>query len=1425
MKTTFSTITSFLRVCLSLLALAASPWIACAQPCAAPPAGLVSWWPAEGTANDLANTNHGELVGGVSFGSGKVGQAFSVSGGSFVRVPKSASLDVGLGGGFTIEAWINPTDVANGHVIAEWNRGVGDPVPGVAFWLGHPSLPPGVLIATIANAASQWQTVQSPGGVVLPNVMQHVAMTFDKATLTVRLFVNGAQVAQGQVTITTPQTSHDLCIGHRPLSSYSFAGLIDEVGLYGRALSQTELQSVFNAGSAGKCTTPQPPGIVGQPQSQTVTAGASVLFGVTANGTAPLHYQWLFNGAPLTDATNGTVTLVNVQLSQAGNYSVVVSNAAGTTNSAGAVLTVNALPPCAAPPAGLVSWWPAEGTANDVSGANHGTLSGGAYAPGKVGLAFSLPGGTNQVRVPASPSLNVGLGGGFTVEAWVYLTNVSGSHPLFEWNQPAAGVPYGVHLWVARPTSPAGEFIANLIDTASAEHVIASPAGLITPNVFHHVALSYDKASGMARLFHNGALVQSVNLGSFTPQTSYDLYWGRRPAGQSAGALSGLIDEPSLYNRALATAEILAIYNAGVAGKCQTPTAPTILTAPQSQTVIAGDSANFSVLATGTAPLSYQWRHEGTNLPGATASTLVLANAQLADAGAYSVEVTNSVGSATSSNAVLTVNPPPPCAPVPSGLVSWWAAEGNAADQVGANHGTLSGGATIAPGKVGQAWQFAVSGDFVRVPASSSLDVGAAPGFTVEGWINPTDTGPAGHPMVEWSRPGRLGLHWWLGKAGFAPGYMYANVVDVNGGYHVIEALGAVRVGVWQHLAVSYDKASGLARLYVDGQVVREQNLGTFTPLTQDDLRVGGTTYGSGYAFPGKFDELSLYNRAVTSAEVLAIYSAAKTGKCPVLVAPTLATQPQGQTVTVGGTATFSVVAGGTVPLSYQWRLNGAALAGATGASLVLSNVQFAHAGNYTVVVTNIAGSVTSSPAALTVNFPAAVVRVGSASTTAGSSVEVPVTLVANGNENALGFSLNFNPALLTYEGVTLGGGASGASLFFNTVSLASGKLGLLVGLPSGTTFAPGTQEVVRVTFTTAIVITPTLTGISFGDQPTARQLSDAAASLVVPPPVYLNGIVTVAAADFEGDVSPRPNGDKAVTVTDWVLVGLYAARLDSPTNATEFQRADCAPRNKLGDGKIKVTDWVQAGRYAVGSDPLTPVGGPTSEGHSFASSFAAGQAFGGGSARVIRVADAVLAQDQTNALSVILAAQGNENALGFSLTFDPAMFGFLGATLGTGAGGATLTVNTNQAGSGLLGVVMALPFGGSFAAGSKEVLRVNLRTSSTTTGTYPAALTDDLVPREISDAAANSLDAGYVSGTIAVNGPAPALRIARSGQDISLLWPQWATNYALQVATPRLPPAGTWTNLNAAASVMNNENVVTVTNSGGAGFYRLFRP
>src|SRR5262249_52791464 len=135
---------------------------------------------------------------------------------------------------------------------------------------------------------------------------------------------------------------------------------------------------------------------------------------------------------------------------------------------------------------------------NDIIGTNNGILDGGlGFAPGEVGQAFWFNNTNDDVMIPASASLDVGAGTGFTLEAWIDCTNIDAYNPIFEWNQGDGVTYWGVHFYVT-PDGP-GSLYANIVSSAG-WHQILSPA-TITNNVFAHVALTYDQASGLATLY------------------------------------------------------------------------------------------------------------------------------------------------------------------------------------------------------------------------------------------------------------------------------------------------------------------------------------------------------------------------------------------------------------------------------------------------------------------------------------------------------------------------------------------------------------------------------------------------------------------------------------------------------------------------------------------------------------------------------------------------------------------------------------------------------------------------------------------------------------------------------------------------------------------------------------------------------------
>jgi len=228
---------------------------------------------------------------------------------------------------------------------------------------------------------------------------------------------------------------------------------------------------------------------------------------------------------------------------------------------------------CTPAPAGLVAWWQAEGNANDTADSNNGQLRGGiTFTTGTVGQAFSFNGSDADVRVPSSPSLNVGLAEGFTIEVWINPADVTRWHPVVEWNDGSFGVNFSV---ADASGAGAGSLWIDVKDTGFNDHFFSTAGGLLVSNAWQHVAVTYLKSTGHTVLYINGVLRAQQTLGSFTPRTIGDLYVGLRPYDGGAGArFAGLMDEVSLYNRALTPAEIQAIYSADGLGKCSLNSTP-----------------------------------------------------------------------------------------------------------------------------------------------------------------------------------------------------------------------------------------------------------------------------------------------------------------------------------------------------------------------------------------------------------------------------------------------------------------------------------------------------------------------------------------------------------------------------------------------------------------------------------------------------------------------------------------------------------------------------------------------------------------------------------------------------------------------------------------------------------------------------------
>ena len=338
---------------------------------------------------------------------------------------------------------------------------------------------------------------------------------------------------------------------------------------------------------------------------------------------------------------------------------------------------------------------------------------------------------------------------------------------------------------------------------------------------------------------------------------------------------------------------------------------------PTSVTVTAGQSATFSVSASGTAPISYQWRRNTANINGATAASYTIPATTTADSGSkFDVVVKNSAGSITSSQATLTVN-----------------------------------AATVAP-------------TITTQPLNQSVTAGQTATFSV---------------VVSGTAP--LSYQW------------RKKTANING-------------------------------------------------ATASSYTTPATTSADNSA---KFDVVvSNSAGSITSAQATLTVNSAP-------VAPTITTQPANQTVTAGQTATFSVIASGTAPLTYQWQKNAANITGATASSYTAPVTTTADSGElFRVIVSNSVGNTPSMSATLTVN-PG----------TSNSTVDVVTYHYDNGrdgqnlNETAL-TPANVNSTLFGKKGeFSVDGHVDAQPLYLSQVTIAGQKKNVLyVATEHGSVYA-----------------------------------------------------------------------------------------------------------------------------------------------------------------------------------------------------------------------------------------------------------------------------------------------------------------------------------------------------------------------------------
>ena len=447
-----------------------------------------------------------------------------------------------------------------------------------------------------------------------------------------------------------------------------------------------------------------PPLLVAPPVDQFALLGGSAFFNVGVVGSTPFSYQWRFYGTNLPGATNAGLTLNNVTTNQVGPYSVVVTNGLGSVTSSNAQLAVIEANSEYFRISALLT--------NNAGALEHYQLTGydpvsGQYARGGVAVSASqvfVNAGLSAARFAAADlSGGAALGTRFdalvadlrTESVYCFGTNSTGPA------QASAQATTLTHLLELHGGS--GLLTGNAIPLSQP----ITLAGANGNNGYYGFFSGYSRVAVVVggRVWHvalpSGAV---ANLGSVPPlQHNYVFSWGYWGLVESTEAGVALVygrtsqamartAVPSGVTTNFATFSNLGFYNAslgfsvarsrwyfdhygssqflsgtevvgfadaqyalGAAGNLP----PTVVVAPQNAQALAGGRAAFAVSAVGGGALSYQWRFNGVDVPGALAPGLVVLDVQAEKAGSYSVVITNAFGAVTSGPVALTLALPP----------------------------------------------------------------------------------------------------------------------------------------------------------------------------------------------------------------------------------------------------------------------------------------------------------------------------------------------------------------------------------------------------------------------------------------------------------------------------------------------------------------------------------------------------------------------------------------------------------------------------------------------------------------------------------------------------------------------------------------------------------------------------------------------
>jgi subtilisin-like proprotein convertase family protein len=759
-----------------------------------------------------------------------------------------------------------------------------------------------------------------------------------------------------------------------------------------------------------------------------VRAGETASFNVIATGTPEFTYQWSREGTPIAGATGETYTKTNAALTDAGTHSVVLGNITGTANvttalgvvttapttatailSTSKTLTVNAAGP------GLTYTWKRAGI-DLVNNAKFNGVSTNSLTIANIAVADdSSTAGPYECFVSTNGSVSRGAGPTLLT---VLLPPQVSTAPLSQ--VILQGNPLNLSVDLIDTTGVTYQWRKGTVNINGAttngfskSAVVLGDAGAYTVTMTNSVGPTSATASVavVSRAPATAAVVQGspIVLNASASGSNLTYQWRRNGIPLSdGGSISG--SSTSQLTITGSTPSDMAEYDVVVSMPGATPlsagptvltvlTTPVVSSAPASTVVLTGSPASFTVIPTQTQNMSYQWRKGTVNIVGATEASFVKSGTTLADAGTYTVTLSNPAGSTTANANLGVIQASPPtadvvkngsivltCVAAGPGLTYEWRRNGSPLFNDGHFSGVTTRQLTIVNvtdadgGAPGYECFVSVTGSPTTGAGATVVNVLGAPTVAAAPDSQIFYQGEPISLTVEPTNPLGISYVWKKGTTPIigatAATYTKANALLTDAGSYSVTMTNlagtissSANVGVVQRApsdvptviggtasitinaagsGLVYQWYRGGAPLSNGGNIagVTTRTL-TITGVTQADTSSGGGDYECYVQITGS-DAVSA---GPTNLRVLS--TPAVSGGLGSVNAP------QNQVLWVGENLTIAVVPEDPFGITYQWKKGSTNIPGATASTYQKNNVSLTDAGIYSVTLTNLAGSLT----------------------------------------------------------------------------------------------------------------------------------------------------------------------------------------------------------------------------------------------------------------------------------------------------------------------------------------------------------------------------------------------------------------------------------------------------------------------------------